>query len=295
MELGVCFYPEHWPSIDLKQEFRSMRMMGITHVRMGEFSWSRIEPKEGIFQFGWLDEAMDAASNAQMKITLGTPTATPPNWLIQKYPEILAIDAQGQVRKFGSRRHYCFSSKRYREESQRILNAVAYRYANHPALFAWQTDNEYGCHDTVLSYSQSAREGFQDWLEKKYGTIDKLNEAWGNVFWSMEYGGFNQIDFPSGTVTQPNPSHSLDFRRYSSDMVREYNQLQVESLRTYNPDILIQHNFMGHFTQFDHFDLGKDLDFSIRPPTYSKRYRFKDLSSVLPFSRSRVSAATPTS
>lgn len=262
MELGVCFYPEQWPEMNLLEEFKTMRDIGIQHVRMGEFSWTKLEPTSGCYNFNWLDEAMDAASYCGLKVTLGTPTATPPSWLIQKFPEVLSRDSQGRIRKFGSRRHYCFSSSKYREESSRILHQIAKHYAFHPALFAWQTDNEYGCHDTVLSYSEAAKEGFQKWLEAKYSTIERLNRAWGNIFWSMEYSSFNHIELPNMTVTEANPSHSLDFQRYSSEMVREYNQMQVKILKSYNSEIPIQHNYMGHFTQFDHFDVGQDLDFA---------------------------------
>ena len=136
---------------------------------------------------------------------------------------------------------------------------LAERYGGNPHIAAWQIDNEYGCHQSVLSYSEAARAGFRDWLAQKYQSPDALNRAWGNVFWSMEYGDFAQVDLPNLTVTEPNPSHELDFRRYSSDQVVAFNKLQTDILRAHTDAPLI-HNYMGRVLEFDHFDVGADLD-----------------------------------
>jgi beta-galactosidase len=189
-----------------------------------------------------------------------TPTATPPKWLVDAHPDILPVGADGRVRGFGSRRHYCFSSPTYRAESQRITHAVAQRYGHHPAVAAWQTDNEYGCHDTVLSFSDAARRGFRRWLQTRYGNIGALNEAWGTVFWSQEYRHFDEIDLPAGSVTEATPAQRLDHRRFASDEVVAFNREQVQLLRALSPDRDVVHNFMGFFTEFDHHDVAADLD-----------------------------------
>jgi beta-galactosidase len=132
----------------------------------------------------------------------------------------------------------------------------------HPAVYAWQIDNEYGCHDTAISYSSAARSRFRQWLREHYDDVAALNQAWGNVFWSMEYRDFDEIDLPNRTPTDPNPAHSLDFRRFSSDMVREFQRLQVDILRQLSPERPITHNFMAGFTDFEHFDVAGDLDFA---------------------------------
>jgi beta-galactosidase len=237
-----------------------MHAAGIRYVRIGEFAWSRIEPRRGSFDWAWLDRAIDVLSAAGLQIILGTPTACPPKWLVDEYPDILAADADGNVRGFGSRRHYCFSSDRYRQESRRIVAALADRYATHPGIRAWQIDNEYGCHDTVLSYSVAARDAFRGWLSARYADIDSLNTAWGNVFWSMEYGGFDEIELPNRTVTEASPAHWLDFRRFSSDQVVAFNREQVEVLLNAGVEADLVHNYMGFSTDFDHFDLGVELD-----------------------------------
>ncbi len=257
--LGSCYYPEHWPEDIWPHDASAMVKMGLSWVRIGEFAWSRLEPKPGQLQLDWLDRAIDVLGSAGLKIILGTPTATPPRWMAEKHPDMFAVSQQGLKRGFGSRRHYCFSHPGYRAESRRITEILAKRYGRNPHIQAWQTDNEYGCHDTVLSYSQAARTGFRDWLAQKYQSIDALNRVWGNVFWSMEYTDFDQIDLPNLTVTEPNPAHVLAFRRYSSDQVVAFNREQVAILRRQS-DAPIMHNYMGRITEFDHFDLGADLD-----------------------------------
>ena len=264
-ELGTCYYPEHWPREIWEEDAARMAEAGLRWVRIGEFAWSRLEPTPGDLRFDWLDDAIAVLGAAGLKVVLGTPTATPPRWMLTKHPDMLAVDAEGRPRGFGSRRHYDFSHDGYREESARIVTLLAKRYGKNPHVAAWQTDNEYGCHDTVVSYSATAREAFRNWLRARYpgagndGDIDALNAAWGNVFWSMEYGAFDEIELPNLTVTEPNPSHSLDFRRFSSDQVVAYNRLQTEIIRAHS-DAPISHNYMGKVTEFDHFAVGADLE-----------------------------------
>ncbi|MEY4698352.1 MAG: hypothetical protein RIT14_2780 [Pseudomonadota bacterium] len=257
--LGVCYYPEHWPEAWWAEDAARMVGLGLTWVRIGEFAWSRLEPQPGRFDWGWLDRAIDTLGRAGLKVVLGTPTATPPRWMLDRHPDMLAVDAEGRARGFGSRRHYCFSHRGYRAESARIVTELAQRYGANPHVAAWQTDNEYGCHDTVLSYSDAARRAFRDWLAQKYQSPEALNRAWGNVFWSMEYAGFDEIDLPNLTVTEANPSHVMDFRRFASDEVVAFNRVQVDIIRRFSA-APIAHNYMGRITEFDHFATGADLD-----------------------------------
>ena len=260
MKLGVCYYPEHWPEEMWADDARRMADLGLTWVRIGEFAWSRIEPDPGRFDWSWLDRAVETLGAAGLKIVMCTPTATPPKWLVDASPDMLAVDSRGALRRFGSRRHYCFSSESYLLQSARITREVAARYGKHAAVAAWQTDNEYDCHDTTLSFSENARVAFRSWLKDKYGDVAKLNRAWGAVFWSQEYRSFDEVDPPFQTVTEANPSHRLDYRRFSSDQVVRFNRQQTDIIRELSPGRDILHNFMGVSTSFDHFDIGKDLD-----------------------------------
>ncbi len=258
-ELGICYYPEHWPEAQWAEDAARMRATGLSWVRIGEFAWSLMEAEPGKLTFDWLDRAIETLGVAGLKVVLGTPTATPPRWMIEKHPDMLAVDAAGNPRKFGSRRHYCFSHMGYREESARIARLLGERYGKNPHVQAWQIDNEYACHDTTLSYSRAAVEGFRDWLAQRYQSPEALNRAWGNIFWSMEYSDFSEIDAPNLTVTEPNPAHVMAWRRYSSDAVVAYNAAQANALRPLTDKPLI-HNYMGRVLEFDHFDVGDDLD-----------------------------------
>jgi beta-galactosidase len=260
MKLGCCYYPEHWPEDMWASDAQRMADMGLSLVRIGEFAWSRLEPDPDQYDWDWLDRAIATLGEAGLQVILGTPTATPPKWLVDRMPDMVAVDAVGKPRKFGSRRHYCFSHRGYRKECHRIVNEMVKRYGDNPAVTAWQTDNEYGCHETTVSYSDAAAEAFRTWLAQKYDNVDALNKAWGNVFWSMEYRDFSEIESPNLTVTEPNPSHVLDYRRFASDEVRSFNQLQVDILREHAPGRDIIHNFMGFVTDFDHHDVGADID-----------------------------------
>lgn len=241
-----------------------MTALGLSVVRIGEFAWSRLEPNPDQIEFAWLDRAIDTLADAGLGVILGTPTATPPKWLVDRYPSVLAHDpATGRVRCFGSRRHYDFSSADYRRESLRITAKLADRYGHDTRIVGWQTDNEIGCHDTTISISPSAIAAFRQWCAQRYGSIDVLNTAWGNVFWSMEYRHFDEIDAPYGTVTEPNPAHQLAYRRFASDQVIEFHSAMVAALRErITPSQFITHNFipMGD-TAADNHALAAPLDF----------------------------------
>lgn len=262
--LGVCYYPEHWPQSWWKDDAIKMRSLGLEYVRIGEFSWSRLEPSPGEFQWQWLDDAIETLANAGLKVILGTPTATPPKWLIKQFPHILATDPEtGAVRGFGSRRHYDFSSDTYLQESLRISEAMAKRYGTHPAVVGWQTDNELCCHDTTLSASPQALKKFRHWCETRYGSIENLNSAWGNVFWSMEYQSFADIELPFFAVTETNPAHQLAYRRFSSDQVVVWHNEMIEVIRRHCGSQFVTHNFIPpQETNADNFALAEQLDFA---------------------------------
>ena len=261
--LGVCYYPEHWPESIWQQDAEQMKELGLQYVRIGEFCWSRIEPEDGHFEFAWLDKSIEILAAQGLKVIFGTPTATPPKWLIDKYDDILPVDVNtGVTRGFGSRRHYDYSSENYLREALRISEVLVKRYGNNPAVVGWQTDNELSCHDTTLSASPAALNAFHAWCEKRYKTIESLNTAWGNVFWSMEYNNFQQIEVPFMAVTETNPAHRLAYQRFSSDQVIRFHRLTIELIRKHASGKFITHNFIPmDDTDVDNFALAEGLDF----------------------------------
>ncbi|MFN3621146.1 beta-galactosidase [Sphingorhabdus sp.] len=262
--LGVCYYPEHWPAEYWARDAQRMRDLGLTYVRIGEFAWGRIEKSGGVFHWDWMDRAIDTLGLAGLKVVLGTPTATPPKWLCEKYPDILPVDIHtGQVRRFGSRRHYDFSSDSYLLQAERITAAMAERYGSHPNVAGWQTDNELCCHDTTMSASPAALQKFRAYCARRYGNIAALNAAWGNVFWSMEYDDFDQIDLPFFTVCETNPAHRLAYRRFASEQVVQFHDVMIAAIRRHaGPDQWVTHNIIPPATTgVDNAALTRQLDF----------------------------------
>jgi len=268
MYFGADYYPEHWPRERWAEDARLMKEANINVVRLAEFSWAKLEPSEGNYDFSWLDEAIDVLSRQGIKVVMGTPTATPPKWLMDKHPEIYMKDKYGHIRGFGSRRHYCYNSPIYHEYTKRIVSKMAQRYGKNPNVIAWQIDNEFGCQDTGQCYCDNCLLAFREWLKSKYGSLDNLNRAWGTVFWSQIYNDWDEIILPYYTVCEGsdnrfhghNPGLLLDFYRFSSDSIVRYQKLQIDTIRKFASQP-ITHNFMGHFPEIDYFDLGKDLDF----------------------------------
>lgn len=255
---GVDYYPEHWNESVWNKHISLMKNFGIEWVRIGEFAWSVVEPKEGLYNFSILDNAISKLKSNGLKIILGTPTATPPAWLIRKYPEILPVDYQGRVREFGSRRHYSTNSKIYQEYTAKITEEYAKRYGKD--IDIWQIDNEFGCHSTTYSFNESDRKAFIQWLKEKYGTLENLNEAWGTVFWSQIYSSWDEIAFPINTPTFENPHQMLDIYRFMSDSLIDFMNMQIKIIKNYS-DKPITHNFMVDFMDIDYRKMAKSLDF----------------------------------
>ena len=261
MNFGICYYPEQWPETQWELDAQMMRSAGLEIVRIAEFAWQKMEPAEGWFDWGWLDKAIGILTGAGLKLILGTPTATPPAWLTRTYPEVLRVDSSGRNRDHGTRRHICLNNPTYRQHSGRITQAMAERYGQHPELIGWQVDNEFGGGGTSRCYCPACAAAFRHWLKARYDTIEALNEAWGTVFWSQTYDDWAQIRPPSDHIDKPNPSHVLDYYRFSSDSVVSYQQEQVVILRSVSPGRFITHNFMGLFRDLNQFDLARPLDF----------------------------------
>ena len=264
MFLSVAYYPDHWPEKEWAKDAKNIKACNINGVRIGEFAWSRMEPKEGEFNFDWFDRAIETLGNEGLKVIIGTPTATPPSWLIHKHPEILPVDGMGVQMKNGVRKYYCHTNPIYRKYAQKIAGKLAERYGNNPHVFGWQIDNEFGDHDTVRCYCDACRNGFIEWCKAQYeNDLGKLNEAWGTVFWSQTYSEWDEIDLPY--PRRPiglNPSHLLAYYRFASDQVIEFSNLQVRELRKHiSTDQKITTNIIATFWEIDFQKLAKELDF----------------------------------
>lgn len=273
MRLGADYYPEHWDRSRWQTDMELMHQAGIKVVRIGEFDWSLFEPEEGVYKFDWMDEILDFMEKNDMKVVLGTPSATPPKWMTDKYGDkIYQADIHGNSKIFGTRKHYCFNSDVYREQNRILVEKIASRYGKHPAVEDWQIDNELGWANTTRCYCKKCQSKFQKYLENKFGTIEKLNEAYGTVFWSQTYNSFDEVIIPQAGAcydtchdTQgQNPSLLLDFDRFSSDSVISFMNEQVDIIRKYS-DRPITTNMLdaavNSGTGIDYFKMSKSLDF----------------------------------
>lgn len=259
MRVGVDYYPEQWDRALWEPDARQMKAAGISLVRLAEFAWSRLEPREGEFDFTWLDEAIGVLARQGMAIVLGTPTATPPNWLVEKCPDILPVDSKQQPVQPGVRCHRCYNSPSLRRHTQVIVERLTRHYTDHPAVIGWQTDNELAANDC---HCDNCTAGFRSWLQRKYESLATLNREWGTVVWSGEYSAWSQVKTPLGGSPHLNPSFLLDFQRFSSDSVADFNRFQAGLIRANAPRKFVTHNLWGYPVVTDYYDLFESMDFA---------------------------------
>ena len=273
MRIGTDYYPEHWEKERWSTDLSLMHEAGIQVVRIGEFDWALYEPRENEYHFAWMDDILDFMAAHDMKVVLGTPSATPPKWMADKYgEELYQTDIHGNPKIFGTRKHYCFNSSMYREKNRILVEKIAERYGSHPALEGWQIDNELGWANTTRCYCSKCRKKFQEYLKEKYQTIDCLNETYGTVFWSQTYNSFEEVIIPQAGAcydschdTQgQNPSLLLDFYRFSSDSVISFMNEQAEIIRRYS-SLPVTTNMLdaavNSGTGIDYFKMSKELDY----------------------------------
>ncbi len=253
---GADYYPEHWPEERWPEDARLMAEAGFNVVRMAEFAWSRLEPHDSVFDFTWLDRAIEILADQGIQTVLGTPTASPPPWVMDTDPAMYRILPDGKPLYYGNRRGYCPNHPIYWQHTRRIVEKMAAHYAGNPYVIAWQIDNEFG----DPCYCQVCRRGFQVWLKQRYGTLDELNEKWGTVFWSHVYTDWKQLPIPYEHISQ-NPGLALDFKRFASASYVRYQQMQIEILRKHSQQP-ITHNFMGFdYNKINYYDLAEPLEF----------------------------------
>lgn len=259
---GADYNPEQWPREVWRDDVRLMREAGVNIVSLGIFSWARLQPAEHTWRFDWLDEVMGLLYDNGIAVDLATATASPPPWLTAKHPEILPVNERGETLWPGGRQHWRPTSPVFREHALALVEKMAGRYAAHPALTAWHVSNELGCHN-VYDYSDDAARAFRTWLQARYAAVEALNHAWGTAFWSQEYSDWSQILPPRLATTHPNPTQQLDFKRFSSDALREHLRAERDILHRLTPDVPVTHNFMimGGTKGMDYAAWAADIDF----------------------------------
>lgn len=254
--LGTAWYPEQWPESRMEADLALMEKAGIRFCRIGEFAWSLMEPKEGVYDLDWVEHAIRAAERHHIGIVLGTPSAAPPAWLTQTYPETLRVNEDGHPDQHGNRQQFNWSNPKYRELAREMAEQMAKRFGHDANVIGWQIDNEYANE----SYDTGTRKLFQNWVRTHYGTLDNLNARWTTAYWSETYQSWDQIPIQT---KYGNPGLLLSWKRFVSDEWRSYQKNQLDVIRS-NSDKrqFITTNMMGWFDAYDHYTVSQDLDFA---------------------------------
>jgi beta-galactosidase len=246
---GGDYYPEQWERAVWLEDVALMKEAGVNLVSVAIFSWALLEPAEGVYEFGWLDDALDLLHENGIRVDLANASASPPPWFSHKYPDSLPVTIDGVRLGYGSRQAFCSSSADYRRASAALTTKIVERYAAHPAVVMWHVHNEYGCHNDPC-YCDASKVSFQNWLRAKYTTIEAVNDAWGTAFWSQHYYSFDEITPPRASGTFINPTQRLDYSRFSSDDLLECFEAEAAIIRAHSP-LPVTTNFMGFMMGLD--------------------------------------------
>lgn len=255
---GADYNPDQWqdrPDI-LDEDIRLLKLANCNSLSVGIFAWAALEPEEGKYDFSFLDKAIDDVYAAGGRIVLATPSGARPAWLSQKYPEVLRMDNRDHRNWHGARHNHCYTSPIYREKVANINRRLAQRYAKHPAVIMWHISNEYGGE----CYCPLCREAFREFLKKKYGSLDKLNDQWWSRFWAHTYTDWSQIDPPSPVGETCTHGMTLDWKRFCTYQTTDFMKSEIRALREISNDIPVTTNLMGFFPGLDYRELAKELD-----------------------------------
>lgn len=244
---GGDYNPEQWPEDTWNNDIKVFKQADINSATVNVFSWALLEPAEGQYNFSILDKIIEKLSAADFKIVLATSTAAMPAWMFKKYPDVARVDYQGRRHVFGQRHNFCPSSPNYQRLAQKLVAKLAERYGDNPHIVAWHINNEYGGN----CYCENCQRAFQKWLQQKYQTLDRLNQAWNNNVWSHTIYHWDEIVVPNelGDAWGPEGSHtivaglSLDYLRFQSAALQNLYRMEKRTIEKYDDHTPIMTNF----------------------------------------------------
>ena len=255
---GGDYNPDQWldrPDI-LDRDVELMHEAHVNCVSIGIFSWARLEPEDGVYDFAWLDEVIDRLWKGGIRVILATPSGARPAWMAQKYPEVLRVNDHYQRYHFGGRHNHCLTSPVYRRKVRELDTRLAQRYANHPAVILWHLSNEM----SGSCWCPLCQEKWRGWLKEKYGTLANLNQAWWTTFWSHRYTDWSQVEAPGGLGETSTNGMYIDWRRFSTWQCKTFMMAEKEAVQAVNPDLKVTANLMERFWDYDYFDLAEGMD-----------------------------------
>lgn len=258
MYVGSAYYPEQLSRERIEKDASLMQEAHLNLVRMGDFAWSALEPEDGKFAFGWMNNAIRTLAEKEIRTLLCTPTAAIPKWMCDAHPDIMQIQADGQRKVYGRRRHACYNNEAYRTYCIRIVRELAERYKDNSTVVGFQIDNEMTTEEPYC-YCENCRERFVEWLRQKYKTIEQLNRLWGTAFWSETLNAFDQVWLPR---RMDNPAIYLDYQRFVSDCTLDFFRMQRDEIKKIAPRMVCTTNVGGggFVTTIDLYQLGKECD-----------------------------------
>lgn len=256
---GGDWNPDQWPESTVDEDIQLMKEAGVNFVSLAIFSWAKLEPEPGKYDFAWLREIMDKCHDAGIYVDLATGTASPPVWMWRNDPASLPVNQSGVRLGFGSRQQYCPASRTYAKKSKELARALAEEFKDHPALVMWHVNNEYACH-VQSCYCDVCEADFQEWLRQRYDSIEDLNDAWNTHFWAQKYSDFAEIALPRVMPTIPNSAQTLDYARFFDSQLLKLFLGEADQLREVTPDIPVTTNFMGEFMALDYHEWAKHVD-----------------------------------
>ncbi|WP_447007825.1 beta-galactosidase [Saccharothrix isguenensis] len=262
---GGDYNPEQWPREIWDDDYAAFKLAGINTVTVGVFAWAHLERSEFEYDFSELDAIVERATAEGMRIVLATPSGAMPPWLARKYPDVCRVDFEGRQHVYGQRHNACPSSGDFRRAAVALAKRLARRYRHNPAIVAWHVGNEYG----GACWCRQCGDAFRVWLRRRYGSLDRLNDAWNTTFWSHTFTEWTQIEPPNALSEHwRGPDHTafqgitLDYRRFMSDAMLGGFLAEKAAIREHSPHTPVTTNMMGLYQPIDYHRWAPHLDFA---------------------------------
>ena len=255
---GGDYNPDQWDEKTVDEDMRLFKQAGVNLLVLPVFSWAKLEPEEGRYEFGWLDKILNKIWESHIYVFLATPTTAQPAWLSKKYDDVLPVDIAGRKRTHGMRVFFCVNSKNYRLRAKKLAEAMADHYKDFEGLAGWHVSNEYG----TYCYCENCQKKFRSWLKERYKTIENLNDRWHTSFWGRTVYDFDEIMVPSelNDDYRFSPAIQLDYMRFVTDSTVGCYLNEAKVLKAVTPELPVFTNISGYIKKLNQFEMVPHMD-----------------------------------